>query len=64
LTYILPFDIKKTSKGSFFMLTIKDRRGDIIETLWDVVDYLGCGPIDPELLEARVRALISALVED
>lgn len=46
------------------MLTIEDRRGDIIETLWDVVDYLGCGPIDPELLEARVRALISALVED
>jgi hypothetical protein len=46
------------------MLTIEDRRGDIIDTLWDVVDYLGCGPVDREMLEARIRALISDLVED
>lgn len=46
------------------MLTIEDRRGDIIDALWDVVDYLGRGPVDPEILESRIRALISDLVED
>jgi hypothetical protein len=46
------------------MLTIEDRRGDIIDTLWDVVDYLGCGPVDRDDLEARVRALIDILVDE
>ncbi len=46
------------------MLTIEDRRGEIIDTLWDVLDFVNCGPICRDDLEARVRGLIDVLVEE
>ena len=42
---------------------IEDLRGEIIDTLWDAIDYINTGPVCPEELESRIRSLLDHLVD-
>lgn len=45
------------------MPTFEDHRGDIIDALWDTIEYLNHGPIDADSLEARLRKLLDDIIE-
>ena len=39
----------------------KDLVNELIDVLWDSLDYINCGPTDREQLEKKIRNLINAL---
>lgn len=44
-------------------MDIEDLKGEIIDALWNTIDYINTGPVDKYALEEQIDALLDKLVD-